>query len=333
MCWAFLLLISLFSYYSERYFAKNSLKTIPKHIAPLLLLICSFQIIPSLAADPRPVRDTTPFSTQAQAIAFIQQIKELPPSAYWPNVKPALFLQNLQNNIYNPDGLHEGNNTNFCAYAAVTYIPLHNDPLGFVKHLLKLYLEGKVKIGRVLINPSPEIKQAAGRLNFKGELDIRHADQLWFLCLADHFKGYLNLFDRHFDMGDENRFWAATNYSKFNHMIRSLFNYRVQAKGSDLIRIRTDDLYAYLKEKLQTGIVALYVNNMALYQKDHRVIKPGIPTHFIILENIEEANNGMINIIYWDYGAHSLQQVTRSFLERLIFGVTLCTKRTIHAKQ
>lgn len=283
----------------------------------------------------RPKRgDGTPTSTQAQAIAYIESVEELTPSKFWPHVKPAEFLQNLKHNIQEPLSIHEGNNTNFCSYAALSYIPLHFDPLGFAKNMVTLYVTGRVQYGRVTLSPSTEIKEAVGRLMFKGELDIRPADQMWFLTLADHFKGYLNFFDRHFDMGDENSFWASTNFAKFNRMIRSLFNFRVTAKGSDLIRLRVDNLYTYLKEKLQTGTVALYVNNMTLYQKDHRVVKPGIPTHFIILRNIDEADNGLINITYWDYGGLTLQQVTRAFLERLIFGVAHCTLKTrrLHAK-
>lgn len=276
-------------------------------------------------AHPKPPRDITPVSSKAAALAFMKSMDTLSASKYWPHVSPDEFLENVNNNLNEPLRVHEGNNTNFCSYAALSYLPLHFDPLGYAKNMVDLYRNGKVQYGRVLLTPSPEIKEAAGRLAFKGELDIRPADQIWFLTLADHFKGYLNFFDRHFDMGDENGFWAATNFSKFNRMIRALFNFKVKAKGSDLIRIRTDDLYTYLKEKLQTGTVALFVNNMTLYQKDHRVIKPGIPTHYIILEQIDEVSNGMINITYWDYGALSLQQVTRAFLERLIFGVSHCT--------
>jgi len=300
------------------------------HIGSVILFLC-FGLVFFLHAQPvssLSPRDQTPVSTQAEAMAFLEKTGELPPSRYWPSVAPVLFLENIRHNILEPLSIHEGNNTNFCSYAALSYLPLHFDPLGYAKNMLILYNKGKVQYGRAMLSPSTEIREAAGRLTFKGELDIRAADQMWFLTLADHFKGYLNFFDRHFDMGDENGFWAAANFAKFNRMIRVLFNFKVKAKGSDLIRIRTDDLYVYLKEKLKDGTVVLYVNNMALYQKDHRVIKPGIPTHFIVLHNISEADNGMINITYWDYGALSLQQVTRSFLERLVFGVAHCTLKT-----
>ncbi|SKA12655.1 hypothetical protein SAMN04488132_11154 [Sediminibacterium ginsengisoli] len=299
-----------------------------KKCIALILCICMSGI-----STAQRERDTSRTSTRQDAIAFISRITELPQSAHWPNIKPALFLQNLKNNIENPLSLHEGNNTNFCAYAAMSYIPLQFDPLGFAKDLLQLYREGKVKMGRVNITPSSEVKLAAGRLAFKGELDIRPADQMWFLALADHFKCYLNIFDKHFDMGDENSFWAATSFGKFNHMIRSLFRYRVEAKGSDLIRPTIDHLYGYLKERVSKGTVALFVNNMSLYQKDHRQVKPGVGTHFIILKDIEEAPDGRINITYWDYGGLTLQQVTPSFLYRLIFGITFCTKRTANAPQ
>ncbi|GAC1440933.1 MAG: hypothetical protein NVSMB63_08090 [Sediminibacterium sp.] len=292
--------------------------------------ISFFTGIYSFAADNR--SDTIPRSTLAEATAFIEKIKELPSSSYWPNVKPALFLENIRNNIYHPFSMYEGRNTNFCAYAALSYLPLHNDPLGFAKFMLELYQQGHAGMGAVFIDPSPEVKLAAGKLQFKGELDIRPADQMWFLSLADHFKGYLNIFDRHFDMGDENKIWAAVNFAKFNRMIRKLFNYKVDAEGSDLIRPGIADLYDYLKERSKTGILALFVNNVYLYKKNHRKIKVGVPTHFIILLGLEEIAEDKINMIYWDYGGRSLQQVTPAFLKKIIFGIAHITEKKANAE-
>ena len=86
-------------------------------------------------------------------------------------------------------------------------------------------------MGRYPLNPSREIYRAAGTLRFKGILDIRPADQLWFLILADHFKSYLNFFFSRFHPGSENTFWAAVNYGKFNRIIRDMFGYQIQAKA------------------------------------------------------------------------------------------------------
>lgn len=273
-------------------------------------------------------KDSTPSSTRAEALAYLGKIKDLAPSKHWPNIKPAAYLQNLQQNINQPLSLYEGRNTNFCAYAAISYLPLKFDPLSYARFMIAIYQKGEAKFGRALIRPSEAVRQAAGRLSFKGELDIRPADQLWFFCLADHFKGYVNLFDHHFNMGDENKIWAAVNFAKFNRMVRQLFNYETEAVGSDLLRPGVRNLYTYLKKRLATGTVALFLNNMYLYKKNHSMVKLGYPTHFVILMDIEETTDGKINIIYWDYGGRSLQQVSPAFLKRIIFGITHCTKKT-----
>jgi len=276
--------------------------------------------------------DTTPLSTQKQALAFLEKQGDLKASTYWPKVNPVIFFQNLKKNIERPLSIYEGRSTNFCAYAALSYLPLHDDPLSYVKFMVQLYNDGKAMYGKEYFNPTKEVKLAAGSLSFKGELDIRPADQLWFLSLADHFKGYLNFLDKHFDMGDENKLWASVNYSKFNRMIRKLFSYHVDAVGSDLIRpggVR--DIYKYLSERIKTGNVALFVNNLSLYKKNHTRLKLGVPTHFIILLNIEQVDD-RVAITYWDYGGRSLQLLSPAFLKKIIFGISHITKQPTDAK-
>jgi hypothetical protein len=282
-----------------------------------LLLICFFSL-QSLAN----VSDTTPRSNSALALAFLAKQTGLQKSTHWPNVPPRLFLENLQKNLEQPLKLYAGKSTNFCAYAAISFLPLQDDPLQYVQFMIKIYTEGKAGYGKVYFEPSGAIRQAAGRLTFKGELDVRPADQLWFLLLADHFKGYLNVLDHHFNMGDENKLWAAVNYNKFNKMIRQLFNYHVEAVGSDLFRPGIRDMYEYLSEKLATGHVAMFVNNPGLYRKSHAKIRFGVPTHYIILINIEELPDESIAITYWDYGGRSRQILTPSVLKKITFGVS-----------
>ena len=275
------------------------------------------------------INDTTPVSTQKDAIIFIENIKNLKSSPYWPHVKPDLFLKNLKENIYTPLSIYEGSNTNFCGYAALSYFPLHDDPLGYAKFMLELFEKGKADFGKVLIQPSPEIMQAAGTLKFKGLLDIRPADQVWFLCLADHFKGYINFFNRHYDAGDENTFWASVNYAKFNRMVKKLFNYAITARGFDLMHPHINDLYEYIIAKMKTGIVVLYLNNADLYKKKHNTVRPAIPTHFVILLDIIKTED-MITITYWDYGFRSLRQITSAFFKKIVFGISCCTKKISH---
>ena len=165
----------------------------------------------------------------------------------------------------------------------LSYIPLHYDPVNYLTFIRELYSTGKARYGKVFIQPSKSVMKAAGMLKFKGILDINHADQMWFLSLADHFKGYLNLINMKYHPGNERTLWAAVNFAKFNRMIKTLFNYRVHTIGSDLIRPKISDVYSYLKKKLQTGITFLYVDSYTLALKKHHFLRPPFPTHFVVL--------------------------------------------------
>jgi hypothetical protein len=275
--------------------------------------------------------DPVHVSTQKQALEFISKIKELEPSPWWPRVKPTLFLQNLNTTINNPMSIYPGRGTNFCGYGALTYLFLQDDPLGYTQLLLALYKNGKASFGRAVFEPSAAIRKQAGQLKYKGILDIRPAEQIWYLTLADHFKGYLNIFNRKYDPGDEDRFWASVNYAKFNRMIRTLLQYKVTARGTDLIRPGIDDLYEYISEKLKKSTVALFINNRIVHKKNHVQIKLAIPTHFIILQQIMKTDD-VITLVYWDYGGRTLLQLSPAFLKKIIFGITCCTKKSNDAE-
>ena len=297
-----------------------------------LLSCCIYLGCLKASATGKPISDTTPLSTKEQALAFLDKQTDLTASNFWPNVHPVFFLQNLRKNIENPLSIYEGRSTNFCGYAALSYLPLHDDPLGYLRFMLEIYKNGKAVDGKEDFEPSREIKLAAGTLSFKGELDIRPADQLWFMLLADHFKGYLNFFDKQYNPGDENKTWAAVNFAKFNRMVRNLFNYRIESIGSDLVRPGLRDPVEYLSERLQTGNIALFVNNLDLYKKNHTQLKFAVPTHFVILLNITEIDDDTVAITYWDYGGKTLQRVSVSFLKKIIFGISHITQKTVHAK-
>ena len=270
-------------------------------------------------------------STQQQAIQYIEQIRELKASTHWPNIKPGLFLKNLKTNIHNPVSIYPGKGTNFCGYGALTYLFLQDDPLGYATLLLQLYAEGKATFRNIFFDPSPAIKKVAGDLKYKGLLDINPAEQMWYLTLADHYKGYLNFFDRDFEDGDENRFWASVNYSKFNRMTRELLHYNSKAKGADLMRPKVGSLYNYISKKMKTGTVVLFINNRILYKKDHIRLKLGVPTHFIVAEKIS-IENDVITFMYWDYGRKTQLQVSTDFFKRIVFGVTWFTKKEDNAE-
>jgi hypothetical protein len=267
--------------------------------------------------------DTIPLSTQKEALAYLDSIHRLDSSRHWPNVDPSLFLQNLRVFATTPLRFYEGKGTNFCAYSALTYIPLNYDPLGFSQFMITLFKNGRARMGRVMIDPGNAVKKEAGLLKYKGALDISPAGQIWFLSLADHFKGYLNIFNRRYDEGDENTLWASTNFAKFNRMLRKLFKLKVHAKGADLIRPWVGNRYEYLRERIRYGPVFLYLNNRLLYKKKHVVTtRLGIPTHFVLLLEIYKDAQNRVNIIYWDYGKKTLQQVSPRMLRKIIFGIT-----------
>ncbi|MDB5202655.1 MAG: hypothetical protein JWQ27_2064 [Ferruginibacter sp.] len=291
----------------------------------LALSMAAGKALALTAADPFPAAT----STRAEAIRYIDQITKLDSSKYWPYIKPDLFLKNLKLNVYEPLSFYPGRSTNFCAFGAASYIFIKEDPLGYVKFLMTLYNSGVATYGDVSFKPSDGIKNAAGRLRFKGVLDLRHAEQMWFLVLADRFKGYLNIFNRTYDRGDENRFWAATNYGKFNRMVKKLMGYRVHAVGSDLLHPWLKDVYSYIDENMKKGIVVLYINNRILHKKNHTSVKLGIPTHFIVLENISRIGN-LITMQYWDYGSKTLMQVSPETLRKITYGISVCTKKPLH---
>lgn len=289
----------------------------------VVVFLLSFSVNFCLWASPYTVpADSNVLSTQRQALVFLDSVGKLDSSKYWPNADPVLFLQNLRTFATEPLKFYEGKGTNFCAYSALTYIPLNYDPLGFSRFMVTLYQKGRARFGRVMIKPSAAVRREAGLLKYKGALDISPAGQIWFLSLADHFKGYLNLFNRRYHSGDENTLWASTNYAKFNRMLRKLFSLRVHARGSDLIRPWIGDIPAYLERRARKGPIFLYLNNRLLYKKRHVVTRFGIPTHFVLLLGMQKVDDDKVNIIYWDYGKKTLQQVEPRLLRKIIYGIT-----------
>ncbi|MEP7165464.1 MAG: hypothetical protein ABI741_12265 [Ferruginibacter sp.] len=299
-----------------------------KNYGKLLLALCMFFWSTDVEGAIKQLRetDTTSTSSREEAIKFIDGIKVPELSVYWPNINPVSFLQNIKENIHEPLGMYPGIGTNFCGYGALIYLFLHDDPLGYAKFMLALYKDGKASLGISTFEPAEIIKQTAGTLKYKGLLDIRPAEQMFYLTLADHFKGYVNIFNRHFDPGDENTFWASVNYAKFNRMVRHLLNYKVYARGTDLLQPSVGNTYDYIRRKMQQGIVVLYLNNRILHKKKQEKIKLGIPTHFVILQDIMKTKEG-ITLIYWDYGHKTLRQLKPQFLHKIVFGVSQCIKK------
>jgi hypothetical protein len=276
-------------------------------------------------ADPG---DTVRVSSVQDAAAYLRSIKMPDSSTLWPNVAPKYFMENLQMYIDNPLFAFDNKGTNFCSYTAISFVTFEKDPLGFIKFMLQLYREGKAQMGEAMFEPRKAVRIMAGKLKYKGMLDINPATQMWMLTLADHFKGYLNVFNKYYDEGDENRMWASTNFAKFNRMLRRLFLWKVKGRGADLVRPNIHHLYEYIHEKVQTGTVFLYLNNRMLYKKKHKVAtRFGIPTHYVLVQSIDRDSSGLINIIYMDGGRKTHQQISDVLLRKIVFGVTYCTSK------
>ncbi len=264
-------------------------------------------------------------STKQQALEFIAKSDFKGTAKQWPNIDQQLFITNLKQNIENPLSIYPGEGTYFCAYSAITYLLLQDDPLGYAKFTVDLYKHGKAEFRGTKFEPVEKIKKEAGLLKYKGIMDIHPADQMWFLTLAGRFKGYLNIFNRKYDPGDENSFWASVNYAKFNRMAKKLLNYDIKARGTDFIRPKVNGLYDYLTKKMSEGNVVLYINNRIVHKHNHSNLKLAVPTHYIALENISKTDN-LITLVYWDNGGKTLIQFSPSFLKRIIYGITVFTK-------
>ncbi|HJS55140.1 MAG TPA: hypothetical protein VJ765_11375 [Chitinophagaceae bacterium] len=264
-------------------------------------------------------------STKKEALEFLNKIDQTKASPLWPNVKPTLFYDNLKLNLNDPTSFYPGRSTNFCSYGALSFLVMEKDPLGYIKFMNDLYTGGEAIFNGNHFTPSKAVMQAAGTLQFKGVLDIRHAEQMWFLVLSDKFKGYLNFFNKKYDTGDENTFWAATNLAKFNRMVRKMCGVSVKAVGSDLIRPSLHDPFNYVQKRIDSSIISLYINNRIIHKRNHDKIKFSVPTHFIIVRQVRRENN-MITLRYWDYGGETEREMTASVFKKIIFGIITIDK-------
>jgi len=265
---------------------------------------------------------------QKAALAYLDSHANISQSNYWHNINPSLFLKNIRKNITYPTLVYSGTNTNFCGYAALSFTCIKNYPLRYTKFMIELYNNGQASFRNVKFNPSYKVKVAAGLLEFKGVLDINHADQLWYMSLADHFKGYLNIFSKEYKPGAEDKLWPATNFAKFNRMLRKICNYETQSVGSDLIRPHFKNSVSFLNDKLANSHqVFLFLNNAILHNSNHTKVKYRIPTHYVVLFSII-AHDDMVTFDYWDYGFRTKREMPISVFEDIVFGVTWCKKQT-----
>ncbi|RFM26147.1 hypothetical protein [Deminuibacter soli] len=302
-----------------------------KHLLYITLLLCSTGCYYSKTHTTNDVPHAhTPTSTTAQALAYLDSVGTLPKSEVWPNVNPVLFIKNVRRNVGNPELLYQGIATNFCSYAALSYVMLCNDPLGYTRLIVQLYKQGHARYGRLRLVASMPIEKYAGTLQLKGRMDIAPADQLWFLTMIDNFKGYLNLVDLKYDPGNENTLYAATNFAKFNGMARNFLSYKVTAMGSDLIHPSNKYIVETVQELQKKGEVVLFFDHERAYKRSNlKFAQLHMPTHFIVVKRLEhtDGDGNDITIRYWDYGGETEQTMPLLKFRNIVYGITLLEKK------
>lgn len=267
-------------------------------------------------------------STREQALAYVSRFDTLHASELCPNINPVLFIKNLRENVSDPELLYQGISTNFCSYAALTYVLVHNDPLGYAQAMISLYQKGHARYGKVKLVASQPVLRYAGTLQLKGKMDIAPADQLWFLTMADNFKGYLNLLDLKYDPGNENTLYAATNFAKFNGMARSFLAYKVTAFGSDLIHPSNKYIVEQVQELQKKGVVLLFFDHESAYKRSNlKFAQLRMPTHFIVVKTLVHTDGNEITIRYWDYGSETEQTMPMLKFRNIVYGITLLEKK------
>ena len=257
---------------------------------------------------------------RARALQLLSHTDTIRQSIHWPHVTPKSYFENVKKNISSPLLLSTGSGTNFCAFGAVSYTSLMNEPERYATCMVDLYIYGEALYRHVRLSPSRPIKEAAGTLTYQGSLDKRPADQVWFLTLADRFKGYLNIFNLRYHPGDENTMWAATNLAKFNRMLRRLCKYKIGSHGFDIIRPGRRNLTAFFTEKLKQGEVYLYLNNTILRRKTHNRIRQKLPSHYVVLLALTANAEGLTSIQYWDGEYRTIKELTSRQLRQVLFG-------------
>jgi hypothetical protein len=286
----------------------------------VLLLMADWCTVDVLHAAGAPLTDTLEVSKKMRALDRLSAFDTCSASPLFPNIKPGSFYLNLQLNILNPERVFQGNETSFCGYAALTTLLCKTNPDRYVEMMLQLYQHGDMSLPAKPLHPSEQMRYTSGSLTGKGNLNERPADQLWFFALADHYKCYLNSTKSHYKKGYENTSWAAVSFAKFHQMAEELGGYTVHSYGSDLIKPRSKNNCGFLQNEMKKGTVVLFVNNRLMHPNKFRLYSLRMPTHFIVLEDIQ-VNNGVYSVKYWDYGFRTIQYFTKKQFKKLIFGI------------
>ncbi|QLH31170.1 MAG: hypothetical protein HWD62_00840 [Cyclobacteriaceae bacterium] len=257
-----------------------------------------------------------PTSSLADAQSLLNQYKnDLSESKLWPNISPESFLASLEANISDPSSINQGVNSWFCGNAACNKYVAQNDPTGYVKLMTDLYKTGTGTYDAggttVTFSPSESVRKDAGNLKYSG-LAGNAANQMMFLTLSDHYKGYFNKATNNmqYDPGDASNTWASTTLGEFKRMMGD-FGYNVNTYGGDLGWANLNKGGLAQTELSRGNDVFLYVNSDLF--KNNAWWKNWSATHYIQLNKIG-TNNNSYNVNFWDYGAKKPKHHSKSIL-------------------
>ncbi len=286
-----------------------------------------------LYQDRKPPKTSTP----AEALAEIPANGTLAQSTHFPNVDPNDFLDQLRARV--AEGGHEGTNqgdeTNFCWAAAIAKHAYEKDPKGMAEAMINLYENGTFVYdnnngGMSVPEPSQAVKNAVGSNVFDNNQNedegktINELDQMLFMTLADHYKGYTNA-DLNYDPHDEeNPLWSGGVLSKAVRVWRE-FGFDVDVMGIDAVGWEPlTSKITLAKDALETSDVVLFVNSGAF--KDGSYLNV-FGTHYIHVSSIEQISDNdpmtidRIEVKYWDYGGVHTKQMYPEQFHRSVYGI------------
>lgn len=256
-------------------------------------------------------------------------------SEHFTNVDPDTFLDQLRERV--SEGGHEKTNqgagTNFCWAAAI--VKEAYDPKGMAEAMIDLYKTGTFTYdnnngGMSVPEASQEARDAVGsdvfddNQNVEDGQTINDIDQMLFMTLADHYKGYTNL-DQEYDPGDEeDPLWSGGALSKAVQVWGD-FGFDIEVMGVDAVGWEPNTSKRDLvEEALEAGEVVLYVNSGAFKGGSYMNLTA---THYIHVSSVEEISDNdpmtidMIEVKYWDYGGEHTQQMSPEQFHRSVYGI------------
>ena len=241
-------------------------------------------------------------------------------------VTKKMWLKSLRAMINEPEDINATSETNFCSKAPLSVLIAKENPVGFAQLMIDLYKVGKGQYfnGRdtIMLELSPRLLNQMA-LNITG-ISYSYTEKQTinpvFATLAYALTQKYNWgWDKKYDVGDENKVWAATPLIVENNMIKHFCGYRNYTFGFDFLTNSID--LDKLKEAIDNkNHIYLLVNSQLL----HNLSKIGrwvIGTHYIDIKKIDFLKKGKeLRVVWWEYGRIFEQTFERSAFRGLIAG-------------